>query len=75
MFRDVSNDGSSFIFRVKHLKCFQVTRLAQPNNHHNHLKVVSSIYVTYELTFTIRIVTVLFFVRLHDYYNKRRLLQ
>ena len=72
MFRDVSKDGSSFIFRVKHLKCFQVTLLSQRNNHHNHLKVVISLSVPSEFAFNIRILTALyFFVHLHDYYYKR----
>jgi len=81
MFRDVSKDDIAFIFRVKHLKCFQFTPLSQRNNHHNYLKVVSSLYVPSEFTFKMRILTALYFFCIYfpitingDYYNKRRFL-
>jgi hypothetical protein len=78
MFRDVSKDGISFIFRVKRLKCFQFTLLPQRNNHHNHLKVVISLYVPSAFTFEMRILTALYFFCIYmtitingDYYKKR----
>ena len=80
MFQDVSKDRSSYIFRVEHMKCFQVTVLSQRNHHHNHLKVVVSLYVPSEFAFKIRILTAPYFFCVYmiiamngDYYNKRRL--